>query len=209
MDWGSFGRLISELAVILQDKPTMTETEQFCRILRQRSAENVSAGRLLFQNRLYGQLISVLRQELDSLVRAVFLLSKDLTTRQHFITQTLQNAKWTLPNSRTVVTDRNMVDLTDRLHGWTNSVYKLGCAFIHLSPMADYKNSNPFQQLDQNEIIDIKQHLHNYHGFQLNDDLNMNTVSPYLLRVLDKVSSNLACYIEYLENNRVNSIQNL
>lgn len=187
----------------------MTETEQFCQILRERSAENVSAGRLLFQNRLYGQLISVLRQELDSLVRAVFLLSKDLTTRQHFISQTLHNTKWTLPNSRTVVTDRTMVDLTDRLHGWTNSVYKLGCAFIHLSPMAGYRNSNPFQQLEQTEINDIKQHLHYYHGFQLHDDLNMNTVSPYLLRVLDKVSSNLECYIEYLENNRVNSIQNL
>lgn len=187
----------------------MTETEQFCQILRERSVENISAGQLLYKNRLYGQLISVLRQELDSLVRAVFLLSKDLTTRQHFISQTLQNTKWTLPNSRTVVTDRNMVDLTDRLHGWTNSVYKLGCAFIHLSPMADYRNSNPFQQLEQTEITDIKQHLHHYHGFNLSDDLNMETVSPYLLRVLDKVSSNLECYIEYLENNRVNSIQSL
>lgn len=187
----------------------MTETERFCQILRERSAENVSAGRLLFQNRLYGQLISVLRQELDSLVRAIFLLSKDLSTRQHFMSQTLQNIKWTIPNSRTVVTDRNMVDLTDRLHGWTNSVYKLGCAFIHLSPMANYKNSNPFQQLGQAEIADIKQHLHNYHGFELNDELNMDTVSPYLLRVLDKVSSNLECYIEYLENNRINNIHSL
>ncbi len=187
----------------------MTETEQFCQILRKRSAENVSAGQLLFHNRLYGQLISVLRQELDSLVRAVFLLSKDLPTRQHFIAQTLQNTKWTLPNSRTIVTDRNMVDLADRLHGWTNSVYRLGCAFIHLSPMADYKNSNPFQQLEQTEITDIKQHLHHYHGFDLNDELNMNTVIPYLLRVLDKVSSNLECYINDLENNQVHSIQNL
>ncbi|MGE3467974.1 MAG: hypothetical protein AB7J13_13705 [Pyrinomonadaceae bacterium] len=187
----------------------MTETEQFCQILRERSAENASAGRLLFQNRLYGQLISVLRQELDSLVRAVFLLTKDLTTRQHFISQTLLNAKWTLPNSRTVVTDRNMVDLTDRLHGWTNSVYGLGCAFIHLSPMSDYRNSNPFQQLEQAETNNIKQHLHNYHGFPLNDELNMDTVSPYLLQVLEKVSGNLEGYIDHLENNRLDTIQNI
>ncbi len=187
----------------------MTETEQFCQILRERSAENISAGQLLFNNRLYGQLISVLRQELDSLVRAVFLLSKDINTRQHFISQTLQNTKWTLPNSRTVVTDRNMVDLTDRLHGWTNSVYKLGCAFIHLSPMADYRNSNPFQLIEQTEINDIKQHLHNYHGFPLVNPLNMDTVSPYLLRVLDKVSSNLESYIASIENNRIDSIQNI
>jgi hypothetical protein len=187
----------------------LTETEQFCQILRERSAENVSAGRLLFYNRLYGQLISVLRQELDSLVHAVFLLSKDLTTRQHFISQSLQNKKWTLLDSRTVVTDRNRVDLTNRTHGWTNSVYKLGCAFIHLSPMANYRNSNPFQQLGQTEINDIKQHLHYYHGFRLTDNLNMNTVSPYLLSVLDKVSDNLECYIKYLEENREDSVQNL
>ncbi len=61
--------------------------------------------------------------------------------RQHFINQTLRNERWTHPNSKKIVTDRQMVDLTDKLHGWTNSVYKLGCAFIHLSPLADYKTA--------------------------------------------------------------------
>ena len=179
----------------------MTSTEQFCRILRERSAEHKSAGQLLFGNNLYGQIMSILRQELDSMVRTIFLLDKDLATRQHFINQTLTNLKWTQPNSRTTITDRQMVDLANRLYGWTNSVYKLGCAFIHLSPMADYKNENPFLQLPSNEINDIKQHLHNYHGFPLTSDLNMATISPYLLRVLTKVSDNLECYIVKLENN--------
>jgi hypothetical protein len=187
----------------------MTETEQFCKILRERSAENVAAGQLLFNNGLYGQLISVLRQELDSLVRVVFLLSKDLNTRLHFISQTLQNTKWTMPNSREIVTDRHMVNLTGRLFGLTNSVYKLGCAFIHLSPMADYKNSNPFQQLEQTEIDDIKRHLHHYHYFNLENPLNMDTITPYLLKVLEKVSGNLECYIEHLENNETDDIQNI
>jgi len=79
-----------------------------------------------------------------------------------------------------------MVDLSDRLYGWANSVYKLGCAFIHLSPMGDYKNVNPFQQLSSIEIADIKQHLNHYHGFPLTDDLSMDTVNPYLLKVLKK-----------------------
>jgi len=187
----------------------MTETEQFCKILRERSAENIAAGLLLYNNGLYGQFISVLRQELDSLVRVVFLLSKELDVRQHFISQTLQNIKWTVPNSKTFVTDRNMVDLTDSLHGWTNSVYKLGCAFIHLSPMVDYKNSNPFQQLEQSEINAIKQHLHRYHSFQLATPLNMDTITPYLLKVLEKVSSNLKCYINDLKNNKIDNIQNI
>lgn len=178
---------------------TVTPTQQFCGILRERSAEHRSAGQLLFANGHYGQVVSILRQELDSLVRAVFLLSLEMEERHHYIHQTLNNEKWTRPNSRTQITDRHMVDLADSLHGWTNSVYKFGCAFIHLSLMADYRNENPFQQLPINEINDIKQHLNNYHGFPLEDDLSMTTVSPYLLRVLDKVSSNLECYIRSLE----------
>lgn len=187
----------------------MTQTEQFCKILRERSAEHISAGRLMHLNGHYGQLISILRQELDSLVRTIFLLSKDLSLRDHFINQTLQNTKWTLPNSKAVVTDRQMVNLADTLHGWTNSVYKLGCAFIHLSPMADYKNTNPFQQLPQNEITDIKKHLNNYHGFNLSVELNMTTIRMYLPMVLEKVSNNLEYYIVCLEKNRVGSIVDL
>jgi hypothetical protein len=184
----------------------MTPTEQFCRILRERSAEHLSAGRLLFTNGLYGQVVSILRQELDSMVRVIFLLNQSLISRQHFISQTLQNEKWTIANSRNTITDRQMVNLADNLHGWTNSVYKLGCAFIHLSPMSDYRNENPFQQLTPVEVNDIIQHLHSYHSFPLTNSLSMNTVSPYLLRVLDKVSSNLEYYIQYLETGRTGAI---
>ena len=187
----------------------MTETEKFRQILRERSKENLSAGQLLFSNKLYGQFISVLRQELDSLVRTVFLLCKDIDVREHFIRQTLQNIKWTQPNSRNPITDRQMVDLANNLHGWTNSVYKLGCAFIHLSPLADYKNNNPFEQLSRDEINDIKLHLHHYHSFDLSEDLTMETIEPYLLKVLEKVSSNLEYYIEALENKSVKSLFNL
>ena len=185
------------------NKYKMTSTEKFCQILRQRSKEHIAAGQLLFTNGYYGQLISILRQELDSLVRTVFLLSRDINTRQHFTDQTLQNIKWTHPNSRLIVTDRQMVDLTDQLLGWTNSVYKLGCAFIHLSPMADYRNSNPFSQLTQTEADSIKQHLHHYHDFPLSSFLDVSTISSYLLKVLEKVSENLECYISDLESNRV------
>jgi len=174
----------------------MTDKEQFCRILRERSNEHKTAINLMLQNRLYGQAISILRQELDSMVRAIFLLNEpDLSIRNHFIRQTLNNTKWTLPNAKTIVTDRQMVDLASTLFGWTKSVYKLGCAFIHLSPMNDYNNENPFLHLTQEEVDDVKEHLNNYHGFSLTNELNMQTVTPYLLRVFTKVSDNLGYYI--------------
>jgi len=120
----------------------MIEKERFFRILRERSTEHGAAISLLLQDELYGQAISILRQELDSMIRVIFLLShKDLDVRNHHIDQTLNNIKWTFPNSRTIVTDRNMVDLTDALYGWARSVYKLGCAFSILSTMLFNLNS--------------------------------------------------------------------
>lgn len=187
----------------------MTQTENFCNILRERSSEHASAVQLLFHNHHYGQVIAILRQELDSLVRAVYLLSKDLETRQHFINLTLENLKWTQPGSRTSVTDREMVNLADRLYGWTNSVYKLGCAFIHLSPLADYRNTNPFEQLEPSEVENIKQHLNHYHGFPLSETLTMETIIPYLQKVFQKVNMNLVGYIQNLENSSVGSLRNL
>jgi len=176
----------------------MTPTAQFCRILRDRSAEHTAAGRLLFPQRLYGQMIAILRQELDSMVRVIFLTTQSASNKQHYINQTLNNEKWTLPGTRTQITDRQMVDFANTLYGWPQSVYKLGCAFIHLSAMADYNNVNPFSKLPTIEQQDIKQHLHNYHQYPLSDNLSVNTVGPYLLKVLEKISSNLEYEIQRL-----------
>lgn len=144
--------------------------------------------------------MSVLRQELDSMVRVIFLLTLvDLDERNHLINLTLNGEKWKLRNNSTV-TDKHMVEIADKLNGWTESVYKFGCAFIHLSSFHDYESNDPFLSLDIHEINSIKHHLNNYHGFPLTTDLNMQSISHYLLNVFDKIADNLECYIGYLEN---------
>lgn len=179
--------------------------EQFCKILKERSIEHRAAVILMLGNEMYGQVISILRQELDSMVRTIFLLEKsNLDVRNHYMSQTLNNQKWTFPNSKTLVTDRHMVELSSNLYGWTLSVYKLGCAFIHLSPMSNYANENPFSYLPDTEIQDIKQYLYNYHNFSLEEELNMETVIPYLSKVFMKVADNLECNIEQIEDEKIN-----
>lgn len=179
--------------------------EQFCKILKERSKEHKVAVKLMLENKMYGQIISILRQELDSMVRTIFILEKsDLDVRNHYMSQTLNNQKWTFPNSRALVTDRHMVELSNNLFGWSLSVYKLGCAFIHLSPMSNYTNENPFSYLPDAEIQDIKQHLHNYHNFPLEEELNLETINPYLSKVFTKVTDNLEYNIEQLEEEKIN-----
>ena len=150
----------------------------FCDIVTQRSGEHSCAINILLQQQLYGQVISILRQELDSMVRVMFLLSiSDLNLREHFINQTLEGIKWSYPNTKKVVTDKQMVDLADKFYGWPFFVYK--------------------------ERNDITRFLHQYHSFPLELELNLENIIPYLDKVFNKVSSNLACYIEDLRQNKL------
>jgi len=180
----------------------MDNVTLFCSIVRQRSNENKQAVTLLSRSRLTGQVMSVLRQELDSMVRVIFLLNQTIEERNHLINLTLNGQKWRL-RSNAQVTDRQMVELADTLNGWTKSVYKFGCAFIHLSSFHDYAFNDPFLNLGTDEINDIKTHLNYYHDFSLTEVLTMNSISFFLPMVFDKIESNLECYIQSLEEGRV------
>ena len=92
-----------------------------------------------------------------------------------------------------------MVDLANQLQGWTASVYKFGCAFIHLSNFHNYKQHDPFAELHESDKVAIKEHLHDYHGFSLSTNLSFESVIPYLGRVFEKIKSNLECYLKDLE----------
>ncbi len=186
----------------------MENTEEFCQLVRQRTQENKKAIELLSENRLTGQVISILRQELDSMVRVIYLLSHPIEERNHMINLTLTGQKWRLRN-RGQVTDRLMVDLADSLNGWTNSVYKFGCAFIHLSDFHNYLINDPFKNLNSEETHSIKRHLNHYHGFPLETELTLQSTVEYLVPVFNKISSNLKCYISNLEKEEESEIMDL
>ncbi len=185
-----------------------TLTQIFCKIIRQRSAENRRAIELMSVD-LGGPLspaFSVLRQELDSMVRAVFLLSiNDLSERRRLIQATLDGRKWrvvTVKGKWRDVTDREMVDLSQLLQGWTRSVYKFGCAFIHLSNLHNHLSVDPFRKLSETERQDILTHMRYYHGGPASDDLTMDTFVKYIPAVFDKIAGNLECYVKDLEGDQ-------
>ena len=178
----------------------MDNNKKFCAIVRQRLSENRRAVTLLSHSGLSGQVMSILRQELDSMVRVIFLLSQSSEDRNTLISLTLGGQKWKLRGAN--ITDRQMVDLADTLNGWTNSVYKFGCAFIHLSSFHEYITNDPFVNLQADEITSIKTHLHNYHGFPMSGKLTIQSMAPYLPKVFDKIADNLEAYVQTLETNR-------
>lgn len=186
----------------------MEQVNKFCEVVRKRSSEHRLAMDRM--NDLPGMMASILRQELDSMVRVLYLLTLfDLDERKRLITQTLNGDIWTTPTEKgknKKVTDRDMVELSNKLQGWTLSVYKFGCSFIHLSNVHDYSNENPFDLLAPEEQSNILEHMRYYHGGPNSTSPSFDELAVYFSRVFDKIASNLECYIKDLESNEVKHV---
>ena len=183
----------------------MSSLAIFLRQIRSRSREHQQAMQLLTQAHLTGLAISILRQELDSMVRVIYLLTQELERRDILIEASVKGEKWLQASSRGRITDKEMVDLAQTLQGWTQSVYKFGCAFIHLSGLHDYNDRDPLMLLPAQERSDILDHCRYYHGGPDSDSASFDSLIPYLPRVLEKISSNLECYLAALEKFEVRS----
>jgi hypothetical protein len=137
------------------------------------------------------------------MVRVIYLLTvTDLGERKRLIGSTLRGEKWKMPTARGKfrdVTDREMVDLAQTLQGWTQSVYRFGCAFVHLSDFHNHLAKNPFARLSKTERDHVLSHMRNYHGGPIQDDPDMKELSTYIPRVFDKIADNLECYLKQLE----------
>ena len=181
----------------------MSSLAIFLRQVRSRSLEHQRAMGLLSGAGLAGQMVSVLRQELDSMVRVIYLLTQSRARREILINASVGGDKWSQEGSRAKVTDKEMVDLAQTLQGWTQSVYKFGCAFIHLSGLHDYNDRDPLEQLPDEERMNILNHCRYYHGGPSPGAERFDDLVPYLPRVLEKISGNLECYLEDIENGEV------
>jgi hypothetical protein len=171
----------------------------FVRQIRRRSEEHATAVVLISEAGLAAPAIAILRQEVDSLVRVIFLLTQPLADRTILIHDSVSGNRWRRPGSRAFVTDQEMVELSMRLVGWTQSVYKFGCAFVHLSNLHNYDDGDLLSKLPLNEREDILTHLRYYHGGPTVDNPALVDLLPMIPRVLGKISDNLTSYINKLE----------
>jgi len=182
----------------------MNYLEVFCRQVRARSNEHRMAIGLMYPPRLSSQILSILRQELDSMIRVIYLLSiSDMAYRDELIKASVEGHQWTKRGSRKKITDRDMINLANKLQDWIESVYRFGCAFIHLSSFHDYEERDPMDMISEDEKEAILKHMRYYHGGPLEPNPRFNDLIPYLPRVFEKITSNLECYIKDLESGKI------
>jgi hypothetical protein len=131
----------------------------------------------------------------------MYLLSiKDIKYRNKLIGLSLKGEKWRKPNGKTLITDKDMVELANSLTGWAEHVYKFGCAFIHLSGFHDYRESDPLKILPPREKEDIVRYLRQYHGGPIHDDPSFEEIIFFLPNVFEKINGNLQHHLEDLES---------
>ncbi len=171
----------------------------FARQVRARSAEHAAALHVLGPAGLHSAAVGILRQELDSMVRVIFLLAmKDRRQRMKLIEDSVAGRPWRRTNGRRI-TDREMVNLANTLTGWAASVYKFGCAFIHLSKFHDRAARDPFKALPTSERRHIISHVEHYHGAFRTKTPGIDDLLPLIPRVFTKVTDNLRCQLDALE----------
>jgi hypothetical protein len=145
-------------------------------------------------------MIAVLRQELDSIIRVLYLFHQPKGRRADLIKESVNGTRWRRPNSAAPVTDREMLELSTKLMGYDKYVYEFGCHFIHLSNMHDYNDRDPLYLIPAKERKEIISYIHDYHGGPTGNAVRFVDLVPYLPDVFDKVSGNLDCLLEMLED---------
>jgi len=177
--------------------------QQFVALIKARSDEHEIAFARIHD--LPGSMMSVLRQELDSLIRVLYLLSVvDLEERKRLMACTISGERWSVltPKSKmAVVTDAIMVEAAEKFEGWARSVYKFGCAFIHLSNFHGYNSQNPLNSISEEEKADLLRHMRYYHGGPESDNPTFHELARYFPRIFGKIKGNLECYLESLSKN--------
>jgi hypothetical protein len=171
---------------------------QFIELVKSRSEENRLSLNNLYENRLLGNCISILRQEIDTFIRIIYLgRLSSVHERERLIALTFNDKKWnmqTVSNKTKNITDKDMVDIASEVKGYVQYLYKFGCGFIHLSNYHNYKIENPFDRLKLSEQIDIKFYLHQYHGFPMESDLTIETIEHLIPAIFNKISQNMLYY---------------
>lgn len=193
----------------MNDFDVKNETILFCNMIERRSEENRKAISC-FDNFhvVMSPAFSILRQELDSMIRVIYLLKiDDINERARLIKLTLNGCKWNYQTEKlkfSNITDKNMVDVSQEVQGWTQSVYMFGCAFIHLSDFHNHITQNPFHKLSAEEKRNILQHMRHYHGGPSHDNPDMKEIAEYIPRIFEKISSNLSYYLDELRKFEIN-----
>ncbi len=177
--------------------------DTFCRMIGARSREHHEAMRVALDNGWFAIAGSVLRMELDSMIRVIWLL-RHPDTREQILASCVAGEGFKV--GRTPIRDGAMAADAANVNDWVQSVYRFGNTFVHLTNAHDYAVLDPFQAYEhRGEVIEFLNHYHRdkVPGGPVDDSFTLRDLAAYAPYVLEKITSNLDIHVRDLRGQSV------
>jgi hypothetical protein len=177
----------------------ITQTDEYKRLVSHRLEEDLKSFRLLFGMKHYGNCVSLMCQELDQMIRLLFLLNSSQRDRISFMESSINNHKWYVlnkENKKENITDETLADFTKTLAGWDKSIYDFGFAFKDMSNAFNYGSKDPIKGMSEENRKKLYDYIIAYHKKDFPNDFSINDLFPVLPEIINVISLNLKNYIE-------------
>jgi hypothetical protein len=172
----------------------ISEKEEYSSTIKHHLEENRKSFYILFELKHYGNCIAIMCQELDQIIKILFLLKCEKNDKTNFIRLTVNNQKWykTDRNEKKVfITDDFLRKYAESFTGWEKSIYNFGFSFKSLSNNLNYFLKNPIISLDESERLKIYEYIREYHEEDFPIDFSIDDLIPVLPLVFNRISEEL------------------
>jgi hypothetical protein len=181
----------------------ITPIDEYKKIILQRLDENRKSFDLLYGIKHYGNCISIMCQELDQVMKLLFLLNSPKSEQIQYIKASINNQKWFITNKefkKEYLTEDVFTRYSETLDGWDRSIYEFGLSFGNMATTFNYGTRDPIKSIGENDKEKIRNYIVEYHNKNFPKDYDLGILIIELPTIFNRISVNLQSYINRLLN---------
>jgi len=179
----------------------ISEKEAYKRLISRTLEENWKSFTILFELKHYGNCISLLCQELDQVIRILYLSKGRMHEKDELISQAINSQKWFhlgADRKKIYITEETISEFATSLEGWEKAIYEFGLAFKSLSSNYNYILKDPIKGLKDGERQKIHAYIVEYHNPDFPADFALANLIPEIKSIFERISENLRLDMEQL-----------
>jgi hypothetical protein len=176
----------------------ISENDEYKMLIKHRLSENMKSFKILYDIKHYGNCVSIMCQELNQIMKLLFLLNSNPDDRKLFIHATVNSQKWytlTRDNKKEYITDEMQIEYAKSLSGWDKSIYEFGLSFNNLSTNLNYGSKDPIKSMSEYDRGKLLSYIQEYHMEELPADFILDDIIPVLPLILEEISNKLQIYL--------------
>jgi hypothetical protein len=177
----------------------ITEKEEYKKMVTHRLEENIKSFHLLFGMKHYGNCISIMCQELDQMIRILFLINSSSNEKQQFMYSSINSHKWYITNKenkKVYITDEMLLKFAETLKDWDKSIYQFGFSFKNLTNNFNYGSRDPIKSMSKMDRDKLFCYITEYHQKEFKSDFTIEDFIPILPEIIEKISIYMKIYLD-------------